>query len=316
MKKTGIIVVLFFLMISSVAPVEGMCKNREAYEICKACTRGYPTDLNFLALTKNVHTRDEHGGTPLYYACMNGHFAVAELLLQKGVDVNEKHRQGMSPLLVACARANMSNNVSDLKIVALLLARGANVSASGALVEACSSGYTALVRLLLRNGADAHKKNVVDDASFIKACHFRYFDIIKLLIAHGAKISNNCPKKYKCMVNDFDRICAIVEFRSIDAIVEWKRLNGSRRAMAIMCALRSQCLFPKAFDVLCNDLATRKELLACAEEYGFDKKKLSERMPTVLFKQKIKQWAVSHCCQCMLFNNINNDFDFTPLSEA
>jgi ankyrin repeat protein len=39
---------------------------------------------------------------PIHWACVNGHIAVVDVLLQRGVNIDVLDKKGCSPLIVAC----------------------------------------------------------------------------------------------------------------------------------------------------------------------------------------------------------------------
>src|SRR5688500_10301671 len=69
-----------------------------------------------------VNRRNPNGFTPLFQAAIQGRTAIAELLLDRGAQVDAKVL-GETPLFRACFRG-------DVKTAALLLDRGANVEAA------------------------------------------------------------------------------------------------------------------------------------------------------------------------------------------
>jgi ankyrin repeat protein len=90
--------------------------------------------------------------TPLHEAVARGHATVAELLLARGASVNAEDRWSCQPLHVAASRG-------DKVMLELLLRAKADVNAkqddgSTALHEAARSGNKAAVEVLLQNGAD------------------------------------------------------------------------------------------------------------------------------------------------------------------
>jgi ankyrin repeat protein len=69
----------------------------------------------------NVNAKNNDGDTPLHAAAVGGNQAVAELLLTKGADVNAKNNWGVTPLYHAVARGRQ-------QMVELLLRNGADIS--------------------------------------------------------------------------------------------------------------------------------------------------------------------------------------------
>lgn len=60
------------------------------------------------------------GWTPLHYACTNGHYEIAEFLLNKGAQVNALSNSDTTPLMMAVRSGN-------IQLVRLLLDRGADL---------------------------------------------------------------------------------------------------------------------------------------------------------------------------------------------
>ena len=96
-------------------------------------------------------------GTPLHYATANGHKEIAELLIEKGADVNAKDKYERTPL----------HGVTTKEIAELLIAKGADANA------AMKNGRTAL---------DMTK---------------RHPEIAELLRKHGAKTGEELKAEQK-----------------------------------------------------------------------------------------------------------------------
>lgn len=115
----------------------------------------------FLIL-QNEHNPDvtsKSAFTPLHIASHYGNEAVANLLVQKGADVNYAAKHNITPLHVAAkwGKANM---------VALLLDRGANIESKTRdgltpLHCAARSGHDQVVEMLLERGAPISGKTKV-----------------------------------------------------------------------------------------------------------------------------------------------------------
>lgn len=70
----------------------------------------------------DVNERDRQGWTPLMYSARNGHADLVRLLLNNGADVNLKDSNGGTALMNACVAC-------DLEVIKLLLDAGADVNA-------------------------------------------------------------------------------------------------------------------------------------------------------------------------------------------
>ncbi|MHC4905690.1 MAG: ankyrin repeat domain-containing protein [Planctomycetota bacterium] len=68
---------------------------------------------------------DEHGNNLLHRECMRGDVELIQMLLEKGMDVNAKNSQGLTPLRLA---KDYNNGPKEEKIVTLLLSSGAKES--------------------------------------------------------------------------------------------------------------------------------------------------------------------------------------------
>jgi len=106
-----------------------------------------------------IEARDSGvGNTPLLLASREGRLEIAELLLDKGANIEAKNEGGGTPLLIA-------SQGGRLEIVALLLQSGANVEAQGnvtgntSLLHASSNGHLEIVALLVAKGAKIDTRN-------------------------------------------------------------------------------------------------------------------------------------------------------------
>jgi len=106
-----------------------------------------------------IEARDSGvGNTPLLLASREGRLEIAELLLDKGANIEAKNEDGGTPLLIA-------SQGGRLEIVALLLQSGANVEAQGnvtgntSLLHASSNGHLEIVALLVAKGAKIDTRN-------------------------------------------------------------------------------------------------------------------------------------------------------------
>ena len=98
----------------------------------------------------------EAGSTPLHYAVIKDHPEIVALLLARGADVQATYRSGATALHLAADRGYRD-------IAALLLAHGADVNArdlSGAapLDEAAEKGYARRAALLVEKGAPGERQ--------------------------------------------------------------------------------------------------------------------------------------------------------------
>ncbi|CAG7957366.1 unnamed protein product [Penicillium nalgiovense] len=158
-------------------------------------------------------------GPPLYYASLLGLQRTAQLLLDKGEDINAqgvhgsalqqasaKDHEGIVQLLLAkgadvdmkCkgeprTALQLASYEGHEGIVKLLLAKGADVNAMGdiignALQLASIGGHEGIVKLLLAKGTDVNVYNKLGTALQL-ASHNGYEGIVQLLLSKGADIN-------------------------------------------------------------------------------------------------------------------------------
>ena len=107
-----------------------------------------------------VNAQGQYMGTPLHYAIGEGHKEIAELLIAKEADVNAKIEGGGTPLHYAATAAQK-------EIAELLIAKGADVNAKD------EDGWTPLDWAITN----------------IRGAHYKQTETIALLRKHGGKTS-------------------------------------------------------------------------------------------------------------------------------
>ena len=155
-------------------------------------------------------------GTALVHAAQEGHIGIAELLIEKGSDVNAKNKGGMTPLHNAA-------RWSHKKIVELLIDKGADINATTSTYDetpldwammgreksiaslirkhggksgiyysiflAASKGNIEAVKQHLAVGADVNAKNRYGSTPLHRAAYAGHKEIAELLIAEGADVN-------------------------------------------------------------------------------------------------------------------------------
>ncbi|CAG0914333.1 unnamed protein product [Notodromas monacha] len=152
-------------------------------------------------VVKNLVVARTDGATPLVVACRNGHFDVAQYLLDKcnadleqtgSVTFDGETIEGAPPLWCASAAGN-------LDIVKLLISRGANVNAttktnSTPLRAACFDGHFSIVKYLIKQHADIEIANRHGHTCLMIACYKGHYDIAKYLLQLGANVNRKSVK--------------------------------------------------------------------------------------------------------------------------
>jgi len=126
--------------------------------------------------------------TSLFRAIKLGLIAKVEALLESGEHINTKVN-GESPLHLAIM-------VCDLKLVNLLISKGADITATNYYNQTClylathrSDANWELVEILLNAGADVNKPDFLGRRPLFNAIFYNNEKILKLLINHGADLN-------------------------------------------------------------------------------------------------------------------------------
>jgi len=132
----------------------------------------------------DVEDGAEVGHSPFLLASLGDHFAVMDLLLSRGANINTTSRHGWTPLMAAAKRAAEP-------CVAFLLARGADANHQSpdrwtALAEAVRQRATRVVALLLDVGADPEVHAQADWTPLMHAAYRGDLETVRLLLAAGA----------------------------------------------------------------------------------------------------------------------------------
>ncbi|CAH0588169.1 unnamed protein product [Chrysodeixis includens] len=141
------------------------------------------------------------GATPLVIACRNGHYDVAEYLIERckadieqpgSVTFDGETIEGAPPLWCAAAAGH-------LPLVKLLVRAGANVNSttrthSTPLRAACFDGHFDIVKFLIENGADIEIANRHGHTCLMIACYKGHIRIAKYLLSLNADVNRKSVK--------------------------------------------------------------------------------------------------------------------------
>ena len=147
----------------------------------KLLTRG-----GFMNMVKRfpINETDIEGMTALHRAAMEGHLAIARLLLKKGANIDARDHRNTTAL-------HMVVDIGNEGLVRLLLEKGADVNAKGQFIRtalhlAAKSGNEGLFRLLLEKGADVNAKDDLDCTSLHFIANSGNEGLVRLLLEKGA----------------------------------------------------------------------------------------------------------------------------------
>ncbi|GAU50955.1 hypothetical protein TSUD_411430, partial [Trifolium subterraneum] len=127
-------------------------------------------DLNALRLaldnlSGSIDEPVEDGDTALHLTCLYGHFQCAQLLLERGADLEAKDEDGAIPLHDACAGGFLEivqllfNRASDAEHIKRML-ESVDSEGDTPLHHAARGEHADVIRLLLSNGASSTKENL------------------------------------------------------------------------------------------------------------------------------------------------------------
>ena len=150
--------------------------------------------LKLLVENCDLNDRDKNGFTPLIHACRRGRYENVKLLLEKGADPLLRPKAGKC---MGIHYACMEDNENNLKIVKILIEKYPeliNINGSGrksplhfAVIYNCPK----IVELLVKKGANLDKKDKYWRTPLLLACKYGYSNIAEFLIKCGAKINKS-----------------------------------------------------------------------------------------------------------------------------
>lgn len=161
--------------------------------------------------TKNdLNQGDDHGFSPLHWACFAGRTNIADMLLARGARINSTNMGDDTALHLAASHGH-------LDCVQLLLSNKADVNAlnehgNTPLHYACFWGHLAIAEELLANGAQANVANVAGDTPSEKCAHKQLAQrVMELAMAQNQDLSR------KVSYRDAGQLKSQLEQRTRDA---------------------------------------------------------------------------------------------------
>ena len=148
----------------------------------------------FLERDADVDAVDNNHSTLLHEASSYGNVKVAQLLLERGANINARNKEGHTPLHRVLVRLGYFGGADCFDIIQLLFEHGADVDAlddaqSAPLHVASQSGSTEATRLLLEHGAVVDARDNKDSTPLHVASQCGKAEVARLLLEHGANIN-------------------------------------------------------------------------------------------------------------------------------
>ena len=154
----------------------------------KACENGNETMVKYLVEHSiDINNKGKNGKTPLFYGCKNGNENILRYLVKHGADINKEYDYGKTPLFDACRSGNEN-------IVKYLVEHEADINketdnGQTPLFDACRKENENIVKYLVEHGADINKENRRGKTPLFYAYYSENENIVKYLVEHGADIN-------------------------------------------------------------------------------------------------------------------------------
>jgi ankyrin repeat protein len=211
-------------------------------KLIKAAGMGEPPEkIRYLVKDKgiDIDVRDENGMSPLIYAAFFGHEGVVKELLALGADLNASGSNGVTVLLAALQDAAHAN------IARLLIDSGADVNAADGqgltpLMTAIYAGSLEMTLYLLEKGADINFKNSKGWTALDLAKQKEDRKLIQAL--HRAGSFQNADLIYAARIGDINWLNEMIKAgadvngknENLEAPLLWAAFNGHVRAATIL----------------------------------------------------------------------------------
>ncbi|KAJ7812188.1 ankyrin repeat-containing domain protein, partial [Mycena olivaceomarginata] len=158
----------------------------------RAAVKAGHTDVVQLLLDNGANVKEaDTGGGALQAACSGGHLDVIRLLLGKGAHANiDTVNQHAIDALEAATDAP-GDEARRLGLVRLLIENGADVHRrnDAALRAASKAGHTDVVRMLLSNGASINAASKEGGTALLAASSNGRTDVVRLMLENGADVN-------------------------------------------------------------------------------------------------------------------------------
>jgi len=136
----------------------------------------------------DVNGKNKNGWSALMIAASQGNMEMLKLLIEKGAAVDEKNTQGQTPLIFAA-------HWGHADVVRLLIEQGGvNVNLQmndgwTALIDSISMDHTEVAKILIKSGADINAKSKNGWTGLMAAAYNNNVAIVNLMIENGADVN-------------------------------------------------------------------------------------------------------------------------------
>jgi len=145
---------------------------------------------SILSRSNVVTTREKY--TPLHWAARYGKLEVAELIIKRGVDVNQRDQRGETPLHWAARYGQVS--ATQLLLDNGAVANPRDLIGETPLHKAAREGEVEVAEILLNKGANVNARNLYGNTPLHLAAKEGRLQAVKVLLKQGSKM--NARDKY------------------------------------------------------------------------------------------------------------------------
>jgi hypothetical protein len=142
---------------------------------------------NLLDEGLDVNAKNKNGWSALMVAASRGNMEMLNLLLEKGAAVDEKNARGQTPLIFAA-------HWGHANAVRILIEQGANVNLQmndgwTALIDSIGMAHTEVAKILIKSGADMNVRAENGWTALMAAAYTNNAVIVNFLIENGADVN-------------------------------------------------------------------------------------------------------------------------------
>lgn len=135
----------------------------------------------------DVNGKNKNGWSAMMIAASKGNMEILKLLIEKGAAADQKNLQGQTPLIFAA-------HWGHADVVSLLIEQGVNVNLQmndgwTALIDSISMDHTEVAEILIKSGADLNAKSKNGWTALMAAAYNNNAEIVNLMIENGADVN-------------------------------------------------------------------------------------------------------------------------------